>query len=230
MIEEYDETNALFPLLTACYKTLNPKESPAVSTSQGPRQESHRRQANVGRDLSGFRIVRSKVARTEETYETTILEIMKAEYVRFSEELIATPEDDGFNVLAYWADCKCGGQFPTIRYLARIIFSIPGSEIENERVFSIAGCVASIKRATMLAENLDMAVHINQNHPDDPMLDMHVSEEKLKAMQGENDPRDTFSTYTGVRDHDTRIADDFETLLIEHELVDEEMAEAFGEE
>ncbi|KAK3233565.1 hypothetical protein CYMTET_56141, partial [Cymbomonas tetramitiformis] len=35
----------------------------------------------------------------------------------------------------------------------------------------------------MLAENLDMSVHINQNHPDDPMLDMHVSEEKLKAMQ-----------------------------------------------
>ncbi|KAK3277067.1 hypothetical protein CYMTET_14906 [Cymbomonas tetramitiformis] len=84
----------------------------------------------------------------------------------------------------------------------------------------------------MLAENLDMAVHINQNHPDDHMLDMHVSEEKLNAMQGENDPPDTFSTYNGVRDHATRIrADDFETTLsIEHELVDEEMAEAFGEE
>ncbi|KAK3246741.1 hypothetical protein CYMTET_43735 [Cymbomonas tetramitiformis] len=82
----------------------------------------------------------------------------------------------------------------------------------------------------ILQEGPSFAVHINQNHPDDPMLAMHVSEEKLKAMQGENDPPGTFSTYNGVRDHDTRIADDFETLLIEHELVDEEMAEAFGEE
>ena len=52
---------------------------------------------------------------------------------------------------------------PTISYFASIIHSIPPSQIENERDFSLAGVIARAKRATLTTDNLAMLVFINKN-------------------------------------------------------------------
>ena len=48
------------------------------------------------------------------------------------------------------------------------ILGVPGSQIENERVFSIAGLVVNIRRQRLHAETLDMLVNIYKNFPGDP--------------------------------------------------------------
>ena len=52
---------------------------------------------------------------------------------------------------------------PTISNFASIIHSIPPSQIENERDFSLAGVIARARRATSTVENLAMLVFINKN-------------------------------------------------------------------
>ena len=52
---------------------------------------------------------------------------------------------------------------PTISYFASIIHSIPPSQIENERDFSLAWVIARAKRATLTTDNLAMLVFINKN-------------------------------------------------------------------
>ncbi|KAK3255055.1 hypothetical protein CYMTET_35746 [Cymbomonas tetramitiformis] len=44
-----------------------------------------------------------------------------------------------------------------------------GSQIENERIFGIAGLVVGLRRTKLSAESLDMIVHIFKNFPDDPL-------------------------------------------------------------
>ncbi|KAK3244041.1 hypothetical protein CYMTET_46331 [Cymbomonas tetramitiformis] len=136
------------------------------------------------------------------------------EIAKFQKLKISQARDKEFSVLDWWA--QCGGQFPSLRMLAQIIFSIPGSEIENERVFSIAGCVASIKRNSVRSENLDMIVHINQNHPNDPLIGMQTTKGRVDSLKE-----------VEVAEED--MADHFEDLLIENEMVDAQMAETFEE-
>ncbi|KAK3248778.1 hypothetical protein CYMTET_41778 [Cymbomonas tetramitiformis] len=68
----------------------------------------------------------------------------------------------------------------------------------------------------MLAENLDMQVHINQNHPDDLLLDMQRTSGRVDSLQ-----------QTEIEEAD--LADHFEEILIANDLVDLAMAETFDE-
>ena len=60
------------------------------------------------------------------------------------------------------------GQFPTVGYLARQILGIVGSQIEIERVFSIAGILTALCRCRLGSKNLDQLVLLVKNWPDDP--------------------------------------------------------------
>jgi hypothetical protein len=72
--------------------------------------------------------------------------------------------------LEWWSDNF--HRFPTLSELARLIFSIPGSQIECERIFSAAGLITSGLRNRLGVENLDMLVNI-QNNADIPR---HIKE------------------------------------------------------
>lgn len=63
--------------------------------------------------------------------------------------------------LEWWSDNF--DKFPTLSELARLIFSIPGSQIECERIFSAAGLITSGLRNRLGVENLDMLVNIQKN-------------------------------------------------------------------
>ncbi len=53
--------------------------------------------------------------------------------------------------------------------LARCVFAIPGSQIDNERVFSAAGVISKNRRNRIGVQNMDSIMHIYHNFPDDAL-------------------------------------------------------------
>ena len=52
---------------------------------------------------------------------------------------------------------------PMIHEFATFFFTIPASQIENERNFSLAGVIGRSRRASLTVKNLSMLVFINKN-------------------------------------------------------------------
>ncbi|KAK3236304.1 hypothetical protein CYMTET_53546 [Cymbomonas tetramitiformis] len=93
------------------------------------------------------------------------VESVRAELARFRKLKIPDPEK--VKLCPWW---KANAHlFPWCAPVARAISGIPGSQIENERIFSIAGLVVGLRRTKLSAESLDMIVHIFKNFPDDPL-------------------------------------------------------------
>ena len=77
-------------------------------------------------------------------------------YVVRQEELEVGP-------LQWWPKHK--GLFPDLYVVAQAIFTIPGSQNDVERLFSIAGYLSSHRRNGMSVEMLEELVYINRNWP-----------------------------------------------------------------
>eukprot|EP01135_Chromosphaera_perkinsii_P000968 Nk52_evm66s153 gene=Nk52_evmTU66s153 len=58
--------------------------------------------------------------------------------------------------------------FPLVAKVARAIFSIAGSEIENERVFSFTGLLSSLRRNRTSVKLLDHMLMVDYNYSKDP--------------------------------------------------------------
>lgn len=71
--------------------------------------------------------------------------------------------------LKWWA--KHATLYPSLAELARVVLSIPGSQIECERVFSLAGLLTSMLRNRMSSENLASLVFLNKNLDVEAALD-----------------------------------------------------------
>jgi hypothetical protein len=67
--------------------------------------------------------------------------------------------------LAWWKEN--GRRFSNVSFLARQILAIPGSQIETERIFSLAGVLCNLRRCRLGLENLDALVMIQKNWPSD---------------------------------------------------------------
>jgi hypothetical protein len=52
-------------------------------------------------------------------------------------------------------------------FLARQYLGIPGSQIETERIFSVAGILSNLHRSKIGIDNLDILVMIYKNWPHD---------------------------------------------------------------
>ena len=70
------------------------------------------------------------------------------------------------NPLEWWKKNQI--KFPYLAQVARAIFSIPASQVEVERMFSVTGTLTARRRAGMEAETLNDLVFLNKNMPDDP--------------------------------------------------------------
>ena len=63
-----------------------------------------------------------------------------------------------------WIFCK-RDEFPHIARLSQCVFSTPGSQIDNGRVFSSAGVISGNRRYRVSVENMDRIMHVYHNHP-----------------------------------------------------------------
>ena len=57
--------------------------------------------------------------------------------------------------------------FPNVGFLACQYLAIPGSQIESERIFSVAGILSNIRHSTLNMDNLNSLVMIYKNWPTD---------------------------------------------------------------
>lgn len=78
---------------------------------------------------------------------------------RRHEDLPVSPEDT--SPLEWWKEHA--DDFPILSQLARIVLAVPGSQIECERVFSLAGLLTKNLRNKMCAERLDHMVFLGKN-------------------------------------------------------------------
>lgn len=77
--------------------------------------------------------------------------------------------DKQVSPLTWWS--KHATLYPSLAELARIVLGIPGSQIECERVFSLAGLLTSQLRNRMSPENLGSIVFVSKNLNIDAALD-----------------------------------------------------------
>lgn len=83
-----------------------------------------------------------------------------------------------------------------IYQFAQIIFSIPPSQIENERNFSLAGVITRARRASFTVENLSMLVFINKN-------------KKIKDSIAKVEKMNLFEVETADFDDDIKFVEDY---------------------
>ena len=95
--------------------------------------------------------------------------LMRSQLQAFRKEPLAKK---GTNPLHWWADHRT--IYPVLWKLIQVVFCMPGSQIDIERIFSIAGHLTANRRANMGAELLAQLIYINQNWPNDPLHDLDV--------------------------------------------------------
>jgi len=98
----------------------------------------------------------------------------QAEFQKFKDFHVPVA-DKALHPFSWWP--KYCQEFPILAIVVLALFTIPGSQNDVERVFSIAGYLAGIRRSQMSTEMLEMLVFINQNFPDE--LVPNVTEDDL---------------------------------------------------
>ncbi|KAG0573230.1 hypothetical protein KC19_VG160100 [Ceratodon purpureus] len=154
IVQSYDKA-VLIPFLIKVHKVLNPGGIPAPAPAP--------RSSNV---LFG------DAASTEEACEG----ILTAELSLFR-RLTVVPAD-AEKPLTWWKEN--GSRFPSVAFFARQILAIPGSQIETERIFSIASVLTGLRRCRLGLDNLDSLIMIFKNWPDDARHECEVVAEDVQ--------------------------------------------------
>lgn len=79
--------------------------------------------------------------------------------------LVIDKEDLQEGPLTWWKHNEA--KFPNVGFLARQYLGIPGSQIEIERIFSVAGVLMNLLRTKLGIDNLESLVMIYTNWPND---------------------------------------------------------------
>ena len=85
----------------------------------------------------------------------------RLEVERFRQKDAISPTDISTHPLQWWK--SNARNYPMLAQLARICLACPGSQIENERVFSLCGLTVSNLRNRMTTDNLAEVVYLTKN-------------------------------------------------------------------
>lgn len=110
--------------------------------------------ADDGDDPSPFESIFGHIAPQDESH---------VEFLRYVNLKITDDEKRELNVLEWWQKRK--EVFPVLSKLALHILGIPATQIECERVFSVAGIITRHRRSKTKADLVDMIMRLNQNLP-----------------------------------------------------------------
>eukprot|EP00951_Prasinocladus_malaysianus_P026580 scaffold236191_cov31-Prasinocladus_malaysianus.AAC.1 len=126
--------------------------------------------------------------RTTNVSEAALLLNVKNEIKRFRDACKDLPTDPKqTNPFQWWSQHK--HEYEHLPELARIVLSIPGSQIECERVFSVAGLITAGLRNRLGVENLDALVFIQKNADSKALIrdalvschGMHMAEQLIES-------------------------------------------------
>jgi hypothetical protein len=156
------DANALLPCLVTVFKQLNPssvENAPALSPTS---KDSVDENSLFGSTASN---------------DEAIVGHLKAELSLFRRLHIDPKECE--NPLAWWKDREV--QFPNVGFLARQILGIVGTQVETERIFSVAGLITAVRRRHIGPDNLNKLVLIRENWPEDPRAGRKAVESGLEG-------------------------------------------------
>ncbi len=60
--------------------------------------------------------------------------------------------------------------FFTVDFCVRQILGIVGSQIETNKIFSLVGILANLRKCCLQSKNLDKLIFVNKNWPNDPKI------------------------------------------------------------
>lgn len=86
---------------------------------------------------------------------------------------LAEPFDESFGGQPIKWICSLAAKYPVVVEFARAVFTIPASQMSNERVFSVAGVCSQARRNRVGVENLEKIMTIYYNYPDDCTYGLH---------------------------------------------------------
>ena len=92
----------------------------------------------------------------------------RLEIERFRQKDSVLSTDISMHPLEWWK--SNARNYPMLAQLARICLACPGSQIENERVFSLCGLTVSNLRNKMTTDNLAEVVYLTKNTPAEETL------------------------------------------------------------
>jgi hypothetical protein len=96
----------------------------------------------------------------------TVKEIVTKELLDFRKFHLNLKEIN--NPLQWWE--KHESRFPKVVCFARQILGTRGSQIETERIFSLARILTNLKRCCLQSKNLNKFIFVSQNWHNDPRL------------------------------------------------------------
>ena len=140
---------------------------------------------------------------------TLLTNAIRAQLKQFRAFAVASDVKD---VRVWWR--KHEHLFPDIAPVPRALLGIPGSQIECERIFNIAGLIVGIRRTRLSPEALDEIVNIYKNYPDDPTYNLSL----LKGAEDELNPAAEWETLVA---NELNTHDRYESELREAGLLEE---------
>ena len=93
------------------------------------------------------------------TFGSEIFLISQSKFEReYSSYELLPDADSGIDQLLWWKDHQ--QQFPLLSYLARVVFAVPAASSKSEQVFSVAGNIVTLKRASLNPEKVEQLIVI----------------------------------------------------------------------
>ena len=99
----------------------------------------------------------------EQAMEDRLTLSARLEIERFRQKEAVSEGDKDTHPLEWWK--YNSRNYPMLAQLARLCLACPGSQIENERVFSLCGLTVSNLRNKMTTDNLEEVIYLTKNTP-----------------------------------------------------------------
>ncbi len=150
IVEKYDR-QSLYPMLLKCYHYLHPKTKSKVGCAYQIKDTKF--------DLNIFEQTRSP---SEPTIELVIREMLIFRCYQVDSKNIK-------HLFQWWA--KHEAMFLNVGFLTWQILKIIGSQIEIEKIFSLAWIFTNLRKCCLRSENLERLIFVNKNWLNDPIID-----------------------------------------------------------
>jgi hypothetical protein len=162
IVGKYDK-EVLFLLLICAYNILNPSDTCERALGSSTSQNSQTISLYDCMDMD----------------EDMALSIVKEQLTHFNVKKVI--DDECKDPLAWWRAQE--GHFSYVGFLVRQILGIVGSQIEVERVFSIASICTNLHHSRLGTESIEMLISIYKNIPKDVRVGGSLSMHKFMEME-----------------------------------------------
>jgi hypothetical protein len=159
IVTEYDD-RVLIPMLKNAYKQMHKHKSPSKSNTEETDQKNTQQEESMPpSDAYSYGLFNDESPTPE---DKIIADACMTELKNFRLKAISEEEME-MHTLDWWK--KNEHLYPVVAFVARTVHGIPASQVEVERVFSIAGLLTGLRRCNLGVSNLNALIKIIKNWP-----------------------------------------------------------------